>query len=299
MPGKWCVLIHQIPPRPLYLRAKVRQQLVKVGAVALKNSVYVLPSSDEAVEDFQWVAEQITAGGGEAYLCVADFVAGISGKELMARFRAGRLREYEALRDQMRSARAPTAAARVRFRERFAEIRKLDFFPGPIGKEIENMIQKLEKRAVSPKRRRSGPAGKMSGRTWVTRRGVKIDRIASAWLVRRMIDRSARFRFVDPDKWKKSSGELAFDIAGGDYTHQGERCTFETILTSFGLKERALRQIAEIVHDIDLKDGKFGRADAAGIKQVLEGILTAYPVDERRLERGFALFDDLYSSFQR
>ncbi len=87
-------------------------------------------------------------------------------------------------------------------------------------------------------------------------------------------------------------------MTGGDYTHVGDRCTFETLTAAFAVRDRAVQRIAEIVHDIDLKDEKFGRPEAAGIRQLLEGILRAYPKDEQRLERGFALFDDLYRSFQ-
>lgn len=157
------------------------------------------------------------------------------------------------------------------------------------------MLAKLER----PRLRKSSQKNNVpSGATWVTRAGIKIDRIASAWLVRRFLDPDARFRFVDARTWKRRAGEIAFDMTGGDYTHVGDRCTFETLTAAFAVRDRAVQRIAEIVHDIDLKDEKFGRPEAAGVRQVLEGILSAYPKDEQRLERGFALFDDLYRSFQ-
>ena len=133
---------------------------------------------------------------------------------------------------------------------------------------------------------------------WVTRRGVKVDRIASAWLVRRFVDPAARFRFVDPDGGAARGGELRFDMAGGDFTHEGDRCTFEMLLGSIGTKDAALSAVAEVVHDIDLKDGKYGRPETAGVRQLVEGIVAGHPGDEDRLERGFALFDDLYASFR-
>jgi hypothetical protein len=160
------------------------------------------------------------------------------------------------------------------------------------------MLARLERK--QPRSRGTSTTQKPApprGGVWVTRRGIKIDRIASAWLVRRFIDPSARFRFVDPDSWKRKEGEIAFDVAGGDYTHAGNRCTFETIAAAFAMRDAALRKIGQIVHDIDLKDERFGRAEAAGVRQVIEGILAANPGDEQRLERGFAVFDDLYSSF--
>ncbi|HYT32587.1 MAG TPA: chromate resistance protein ChrB domain-containing protein, partial [Thermoanaerobaculia bacterium] len=136
------------------------------------------------------------------------------------------------------------------------------------------------------------------GRTWVTRRGIHIDRIASAWLIRRFLDPNARFRFVDA-KEPARPGDLQFDMVGGDFTHEGDRCTFETLLARTGVANRALVDIAEIVHDIDLKDGKFARPEAAGIERLLTGLILANPEDEARLQRGFVLFDELYQSFRK
>ena len=134
------------------------------------------------------------------------------------------------------------------------------------------------------------------GRVWVTRRGVKVDRIASAWLVRRFVDPGARFRFVDPEEPPRA-GEIRFDMVGGDFTHQGDRCTFESLLARLAIHDPALAPIAEIVHDIDLKDGKYGRAEAAGVRSLIAGIAASSADDEQRLARGAALLDDLYSSF--
>lgn len=285
----WYFFIHTIPPKPLYLRAKARQQLERIGAIALKNSVYVLLQSEEALEDLQWLAGEIVSGGGQAYIAAGRVLAGISEAELMAAFKTARNEDYAALLKD-----AGTATPE-RLRRRFAEIRRIDFFDAPKRKEAEKMLAKLER----PRPRTSAQKKHVpSGATWVTRKGIKVDRIASAWLVRRFLDSEARFRFVDPQTWKRRAGEIAFDMTGGDYTHVGDRCTFETLIAAFAVRDRAVQRIAEIVHDIDLKDEKFGRAEAAGIRQLLEGILNAHPGDEQRLERGLALFDDLHRSFQ-
>lgn len=254
--ARWLLLIHSLPPKPLYLRAKIRQRLVKVGALALKNSVYVLPRNDDTLEDFQWIAQEARAGGGKAFVAEAEFLDGIDSRCLIARFR----------------------------------------------KEAEEMLRKVKsapgKRGASAVRLPSGRRPDLTKRVWVTRRGVKIDRIASAWLVRRFIDPAARFRFVDPQKDARRPGELRFDMVGGDFTHEGDRCTFETLRFRAGVSDAALQAIAEIVHDVDLKDGKYGRADAAGVKQLVEGLIATHATDEGRLERGFALFDDLLASFR-
>jgi hypothetical protein len=135
-------------------------------------------------------------------------------------------------------------------------------------------------------------------RIWVTRRGIHIDRIASAWLIRRFVDPRARFRFVDP-KAPPRKGEVRFDMVGGDFSHEGDRCTFETLIARTGLTDRALTEVGEIVHDIDLKDDKFRRPEAPGIERLITGLALANPQDEARLERGLVLFDELYQSFRK
>ena len=141
--------------------------------------------------------------------------------------------------------------------------------------------------------------GVLRGRTWVTRRGVQVDRIASAWLIRRFIDPRARFRFVNPHADEVRSGEIRFDMAGGEFTHEEDRCTFETLVRCCEVRDPGVGRIAQIVHDVDIKDGKFGRPEARGVEQVIHGLVAATPDDRARLDRGFALFDDLHRSFAR
>jgi hypothetical protein len=133
------------------------------------------------------------------------------------------------------------------------------------------------------------------GRTWVTRAGIKVDRMASAWLIRKLIDPQARFKFVPAKGYEPQKGELRFDMFEAEFTHEGDLCTFEVLLERFGLDEPALRAIAQIVHDVDVKDAKYGREEAPGLGQVVAGIAAAHPDDEARLERGTALFEDLYA----
>jgi hypothetical protein len=242
--ARWLLLIHQIPPKPDYFRVKVGRRLRRMGAVALKNSVYVLPRGDEALEDFQWLAREIEADGGEATVCEAAFVAGITNQELAAMFRSTPVREE-----------TPLAAGK--------------------------------RQTVKP------------GRTWVTRQGVKVDRIASAWLIRRFLDPRARFKFVPAKGYQPAAGELRFDMFEAEYTHEGDRCTFETLLARFGVRDRALRAIADIVHDVDCKDEKFQRDEAAGLAALVSGIAAAHAVDAERLARGASVFDDLYAGFRK
>ena len=308
----WYLMIHQIPPRPLYFRAKIRNRLARVGAIALKNSVYVLPVSAECLEDFQWIAQEIVAGGGEAHVCRADFVDDAASRRLVERFRSERDRAFHRLTEEMRPLvspprRGPRAAPEVdaaavgRLRRRLAEVGRIDFF-GSVGRrEAEDLVAELERRLAGGAAGAEHPADRtdLRGRTWITRRGVHIDRIGSAWLVRRFVDPEAKLRFVDPREDRRRPGEIRFDMPGGDYTHEADRCTFETLVARLGIDDPALAPIAEIVHDIDLKDGKFGRAEAPGMERVLQGMLLAKPGDEDRIEHGFAMFDGLYESFRR
>jgi hypothetical protein len=186
-----------------------------------------------------------------------------------------------------------------RLRKRLQEVAAIDFFAAPERAQAEAAIQALELRLHPPAAadERGHSHAELVGKTWVTRKGVFVDRIATAWLVRRFLDPAARFRFVDARETAASAGEVRFDMVGGDITHEGDDCTFETLAKRLRVREAALRAVGEIVHDIDLKDGKFGRAEAAGVEQLVAGVCRADASDEERCERGFQLFDDLYRSF--
>lgn len=297
----WYFLIHQLPPEPLYLRAKIRQRLAKVGAVALKNAVYVLPRQPECREDFEWIAEEAVAGGGEAFVCEGKFLRSRTDAALFERFRSERSADYEALAETIEGPSAPTdeapAPRLARARKRFEEIARIDFFDAPARRRTERLLNGLEattREDVRKKRRHED----LTGRVWATRPGVHVDRIASAWLIRRFVDAKARLRFVDP-KSPRGPRELRFDMVGGDFTHEADRCTFETLLARIGLKEAGLAEIAEIVHDIDLKDAKFARPEAPGVERLLTGLVLANPSDEDRIARGLVLFDELYQSFRK
>ena len=292
-PPEWLVLFHQIPPKPDYFRVKVRRRLQRIGAVALKNSVYVLPRRADTREDFEWLVREIRAEGGEAALCRGQFLAGISDEEIRTMFESERTSDYAAIAEEARSLSGDDRSdeARDRLRRRLEETERLDFFDAPGRAAAEAALsdrgtELAEQGSVIPR-----PAGA----TWVTRTGVKVDRISSAWLIRRFIDPAARFKFVPAKGYQPEPGELRFDMYQGEFTHEGDRCTFETLLARFGLGEPGLRALAEIVHDVDLKDEKFGRPEVAGIAALINGLVVAYPDDAERLERGTPVFEGMYA----
>jgi hypothetical protein len=306
---RWLLLIHQLPPKPDYLRVKIWRRLQRIGAVAIKNSVYVLPHTDQAVEHFQWILREIEASGGEASVCEAAFMTGLSDSQIEALFRAAREADYAAVTGEadeiLRSApgRPELEAAATRLRRRIAEIAAIDFFNAPSRKVADAALGRIEARMTPPKtspsRAAKGGSRKPKARTtWVTRRGVHVDRIASAWLIRRFIDRGARFKFVDHRPYQPRPGELRFDMFEAEYTHEGDRCTFETLVSHFGLNDPGLRPIAEMVHDIDLKDAKFARPEGPGFERLIDGITRTHASDEDRIAQGVVLLDGFYQSFE-
>ncbi|WP_284736003.1 chromate resistance protein ChrB domain-containing protein [Dongia deserti] len=313
---RWLLLIHQLSAKPAYFRVKVWRRLQGIGAIGVKNSVYVLPSNEQTQEDFEWIRREIADGGGEAMVCEARMIEGLDDQEIRQMFRAERDADYDAVANEAReltaafakaSPNGPQAEAKgqvARLRTRLTQIAAIDFFGANSRETAEGIVSALE-----AKIREEGPMpsigeerglrGKVAGSVWVTRRGVQIDRIASAWLIRRFIDPTGEFKFVDGKGYKPEPGELRFDMFEAEYTHEGDRCTFEVLLQRAGLRDSALMEIAEIVHDIDLKDGKFGREEAAGFKMLIDSVCVATADDNERIARAKTVLDDLYQYFQK
>ncbi len=285
----------------------MRQRLADAGAVAVKNAVYLLPHGPDALEDLQWIAQEIVAGGGDAHLFAGEFVDRVADAAAVAQFRDSRNADYEAIAADahaaMKAARsaaavAELAAGQARLLRRFEEVRRIDFFESGRRVAAEEALAKIENRLRKDRKEETRMVKanrELLGKTWVTRPGVKIDRMASAWLILRFIDPKARFRFADPAS-KKSPGDVRFDMVGGDFTHEDDRCTFETLIARLGLPDKGLRAIGEIVHDLDLKDAKFGRPEAAGVRLMLDGLMARTGNDDERIERALVIFDDLHEA---
>ncbi|MGH6916147.1 MAG: chromate resistance protein ChrB domain-containing protein [Geminicoccaceae bacterium] len=311
----WLLLIHQLPPQPAYLRVKIWRRLQAMGAIAVKGAVYALPHDDQTQEDFRWLVREIIGSGGEASLCEARFIDGLSNQDVRALFDAARDADYQAIRNEAgaladdlvaqpeRQAESRKQVARLR--RQLTQIAGLDFFGASGHAATEAAVSALEARLAEPEPDVGAEEGMSSGeglramlgRTWVTREGVHVDRIASAWLIRRFIDPAARFEFA-PSKGARRPGVVRFDMYEAEFTHAGDKCTFEVLLERAALDDPALHAIGEVVHDIDLKDGKFGREETPGIAGLIGGIVLAHQDDEQRVERGAAMLDDLYRYFR-
>jgi hypothetical protein len=314
--GAWLVLILRLPPHPSSLRVRTWRRLRALGAVALKSSVYLLPASPEHYEQFQWLAQEAQRVGGEATLLQVERVENLAPEELVRLFQAARDRDYQALAEShrrllrglesrtRRSASAERAADEAaRLARELQRVIAIDFFGAPARAEVERLRDALAQR-LAPRPEPSRAVGReaatltgLRGRRWVTRPRPHIDRIASAWLIRRFVDPEAEFLFLPPEKFPADA--IPFDAVGAELGHQGEDCTFETLIRRAGLDDPALRELAEVVHEADLRDGKFARAEAAGIDLAIRGLLAALPDDQAVLAHGLTLFDGLYRALAR
>jgi hypothetical protein len=281
--------------------------------------VHALPMNEGAQEDFEWLLREIVERGGEAFLCEARLIDGLSDEQVRRLFDQARDAEYEDIAKAARlvakslrpSPKSETIqdlrAQAARLRKRLADVVAIDFF-GAIGRATaEGLLGGLEARLnegepvtdEATAESRTSALAALHGRTWVTRQGVHVDRIASAWLIRRFIDPEARFKFVSGKGYRPESAELRFDMFHAEFTHEGDKCTFEVLLERAALSDPALRAIAEIIHDIDLKDGKFGRDEVVGIRTLIDGIGMTTTDDSERIARGTEVLNSLYEFFKK
>jgi hypothetical protein len=306
---KWVLLTHQIASGSSGFRVKVWRKLQELGAIAVRNSVYVLPASPEAREDFQWLRQEIADGGGEATVFAADAVSGAEDQEIVRAFQEARNRDYAAVLKELHAlekacaggARRSASPELAKLSRRLDALVAVDFFEAPGRAEALAALRRCEKLLQTPKPaqkavRTSAPSAYRK-RRWVTRKRPHIDRLASAWLIRRYIDPEAQFAFVEEGA-KLRKGDVPFDMFGVEFGHHRDDCTFETLLKVFGLEDPALGIIARIVHDADLKDGKFGRGDTEGIEKAIRALGSQLP-DDRLTEVGLCLFDGLLEVVRR
>lgn len=318
----WILLIHQLPPKPTNLRVRIWRKLQKLGAVAIKNSVYVLPATEKAHEDFQWLKQEIETAGGEASVFKAASVEGATDEEIITAFRQVRDEEFAAIAAELDGL---TGAIREQARGKHLSAGRLSAHESEIARlhgELERITANdffaaagraaafaAYERCQKELRAAQGPKAKMSssqivsgrldvskyqGQRWVTRRNLHIDRLASAWLIKQFIDKRPRFYFVADSE--TIEGAIPFDMFGAEFTHHGEDCTFETMVKRFGLSEnKGLREIAEIVHDVDLKDDKFHRLEAAGLNAIIDGLSKVLRDDRKLLQQTAVVFDGLHA----
>jgi hypothetical protein len=314
---RWWVLSFQLPAQPAYARVKIWRRLQAVGAASFKNALYLMPATEEALEDFEWTLREVRDAGGEGLILDARAMQGFTDDEIIAIFDSAREEQYRALAEEIRAYIArfdrncerptteETAAQYTRFHTRISAVEAIDFFQANGREQVRALLRELQPDNAGidapgdEPAMESGKLTSLKGRIWVTRANVHVDRMASAWLIRRWIDSEAHFKFVGERHYRPMADEIRFDMYEAEFTHEGDRCTFELLAGKLDLNDGALSAIAEIIHDLDLKDEKYGRKETAGVQQLLAGIVASQSSDDARIERAANLFDDLYHSFER
>jgi hypothetical protein len=305
-PHRWILLLYGLPTRKGAARVSLWRQLKKCGALPLKTSAYLLPDEPQHHERLQWLAQQVRDGGGEATLIHVTEIEGLKHEAIVRQFNEARGADYAGLQAalkeliaQHRKQPGDTLAAEVeKLTRQFEEIRKIDFFDCARAQDAQMLLQR-----AAGLRRGKGKAGaplaakRFQGRTWLTRPRPEIDRAGSAWLIRNFIDPKARFVFATHPEAHPEA--IPYDMYEVEFSHHGDECTFETLVKRFGIADKAIAKIAEMVHDADLEDGKFQTTECIGIDRVLKGWGKSGLTDEELLKRGGECFDALYATLQK
>ena len=299
----WLLLLYSLPAHRNTERVAAWRRFKKIGAVQLTTSTYLLPDQPTHYEHFQWLTKLIRDSGGDATLVRVREIEGLSNEKLIEMFNNARDKEYAALGKTLRNlergkkGRAGIADELDRLTRQFRETRAIDFFSSSRAQDIEMQLRKIEQT-----RRSKGVLPKIDpknyrGQIWLTRPRPEIDRVGSAWLIRKFIDSEAHFAF--DTNVSAQPGAVSFDMLDAEFSHDGEDCTFETLTKRFAIRDKTAQKIGEMIHDADLEDDKFQRVECVGIDRILKGYAKEGLSDEEILRRGFDCFDALYSFLQR
>lgn len=293
----WLLLTFSLPRKGASLRVSVWRKLQRYGSLPLGNSGYLLPNDTANREKFEWLATTIRGSHGEASVLEVQSIDNYTGSQLAKRFTDARAADYRELLKDVRRASAKKLPMQIaRLRERFQEIVSIDFFTSPLRERVERALASLQE----PQAKQSLPdVGKVSrsayqNRKWVTRPRPGVDRVMSAWLIRKFIDPKAHFVFANEDQ--KPTDAVPFDMYEGGFGHRGEDCTFETLTKAFRILDKRVAVMGEIVHDADLFDEKFGRREGFGVDEVMKGWAQQNLSDSELLERGMQLAEGIYRS---
>lgn len=313
----WIILIHQLPVKPEALRMSVWRDLQKIGAYPLKNSIYLLPNLSENYSNLEKIAVKIREHGGECYLLKSEQIDGVDIKVLKAYFKSNADKVFTELNSELevflKSLKkiSPTEDHLMKAKhkiggllKKFEDASQIDFFGAEAHEKAKKILSKIDEQMSILHGTKKKPQIKIvsknnySKRIWVTRSDIKVDRIASAWLIQNFIDPLARFKFVGDKNYKQKNKECCFDMFGGEFTHIDNLCTFEVLLKSFDIKDRGLESIAEIIHDLDFKDNKYELKETLTVETILKGIIREYSDDSTRIEQASHFFKHLRISLQ-
>ncbi|GEP45736.1 chromate resistance protein ChrB domain-containing protein [Brevifollis gellanilyticus] len=294
----WLLLLHSLPPNSGALRLSLWRQLKRLGAVSLKTAASVLPDRPELYESFQWLAQRVREQGGNATLVRSQDVDGISDAELIQMFQEARAADYAEILETIRpllpaKAKKPKASPEEveKIASRYQAVRQIDFFDCPKGDEVQDLLRRVGDEPASASSKKL-TIKDYQIRVWLTRPKPEVDRVGSAWLIQRFIDAQATFIFASETSAHPEA--LPYDMVGVEFGHQGDDCTFETLIKRFALKDPALQQVAAIIHDADLGDGRHGTQEGHGLLAIFRGWALMGWSDHEILAHGFECFDALY-----
>lgn len=308
---EWIALTYTIPAGGTSrTRVALWRRLRRLGALTQAGGTSILPARVDCAEAFGWIAQEIAHAKGDALVMRVGGFDGLSDGELIERFRDVRRSDYaqldaqaEVLEQEVLEHPSPAGSLHsketlAKLRRRHAEIMRIDYFPTPEGTQVGARLARIGE-ALGP-RDSSGAAVEpvevvqLRGRRWVTRPRPHVDRLACIWLIRHFIDPNAVIRYAV----QAEGEEIAFDMRGARFGHQGNRCSFETMVAALSLDDSALRTVAEIVHEIDLRDDLYQRPEVPGVDAILKGWLVAEYTDGELESHGVALFDGLYGALR-
>jgi len=297
----WLLLVFSLPAKKASQRVEIWRKLQRYGMLPLRSAGYVLPNSAMNQERMEWLASAIRAYKGQASVVQVQSFDDLPDERLKHLFQEARARAYQKLLHEAKKIAASTPSRTPtgrfnRIRRRQQELHDIDFFSNPLRAKLESFLAEAEEGGkVLAQQGKTRKSSQFLNRQWITRPRPGIDRVSSAWLIRRFIDAKARFVFAaDPELHPAA---VPFDMfCSQGFGHRGEDCTFETLCKEFAIREKKLKRISEIIHDADLGDEKFGRADGAGLDRVLKGWAKQDLPDDELLRRGMDLIEGLYES---
>ena len=300
----WLLLLFSLPTNRNTERVAVWRRLKKLGAVQIKTSTYLLPDEPAQYEKFQWLAQQIRDYGGDSTLVRAQEIEGLTKEKVIVMFNDARAKDYGELRKSLqrfigrrKKMDAERATAELeRLTRQFREIREVDFFDSARGHDVAMLLRRAEGRSTAQQLAVLN-VKQYQGKTWLTRPRPEIDRVGSAWLISKLIDRKPKFVFAPSAD--AVPGAIPFDMLDAEFSHHGNYCTFETLIRRFAISDKVVAKIGEMIHDADLDDARFQRVEAVGIDRVLKGWAKEGLPDKEILRRGFECFEALYSFLQR
>jgi hypothetical protein len=299
----WLMLLYSLPAHRSTERVAVWRRFKKIGALQLTTSTYLLPDQPSHYEHFQWLTKLIRDSGGDATLVRVREIEGLSNEKIVQMFNQARDKEYAVIGRTLRvlerrkKGRPDIADELDRLTRQFRAIRATDFFNSSRAQDIEMQLRKIEEKRQSRGALPKIDPANYQRRLWLTRPRPEIDRVGSAWLIRKFIDPEAKFVFAS--KVSAQPDAVSFDMLDAEFSHVGDDCTFETLRKRFAIRDKAIQKIGEMIHDADLEDDKFQRIECVGIDRVLKGCAKEGLPDEEILRRGFECFDALYSFLQR